>query len=283
MVLAVYRERDALFSLLHVEKISRYSDSEFDVVAHSVYDAMQRGIIQRNEIGAAICPPTTALYSMVASDEYIRRKCTIFAQEKGYYGDFYRKVLVLRPTVVASQERFESLFRMFISWHASFVPDTFDAPITLPGEIEPPRAYRLRQGHQTALDLFFNTVKTLGDEQIGPALFAHSPGMVVAASQGWDSDVEKKEGGLSPHSGNGVIMYDPFTERYYFYFHMYDVAVKTGQIIYAGTYLGRGGNTGINARKPNKGEHVHVEVYDIQRKEFLSVYEIKELIYDPYY
>lgn len=283
MAIEVYREHEEIVDALRYERVAAYNDTEFNELMRVVYLSLQRGVLRKYELGQALCPPTTVLYAMVASDEYIRQKCTVFAQEKGYYGDFYRKVLIERPIVSVARSRYELMYQTYYAWFTNAEDRVSVAPIAAPGTFEAPRAYRLRQGHQTALDLFFMSVTKEANEEIGPSLFSHTSGIVIAAANGWDENVYDIQGGLSPHSGNGVVVYDPFAERYYFYFHLHDIVVYPGQIIRAGALIGHGGNTGINARKPNKGEHVHVEIYDCRKNEFFNVYEIKEILYDRYY
>ncbi len=283
VVINVMRERDVLFSDLEYSYMVKLSDSEYEHQMLTTYEAIQRGIVVRQEVGAQICPPAVFIYAMLASEEFIRQKCTIFAQEKGSYGDFYRKLLVLRSDAFQNRKRYHALFSMYYAWSADTIPHYYSTRIVDEGMFFRPLTYRLREGHQTALDLFFTETKILGDEQIGPSIYSYTPGIIVAAAREWTSDVTTNAGGLSPHSGNGVIVFDPFSERYYFYFHMYNVVVVPGQIVRSGTLLGQGGNTGINARKPNKGEHLHLEIFDCKRDDFLTVYQIKEIIYDSYF
>ena len=86
-------------------------------------------------------------------------------------------------------------------------------------------------------------------------------------------------GGLSPAAGNGVVVYSPASGRYYSYFHLDEVAVQRGQVVERGAALGRGGNTGINARKKGHGGHLHLEIFDTGEDRALSAWEVRQLLF----
>ncbi len=138
----------------------------------------------------------------------------------------------------------------------------------------------LKSAHQYALDVFFTSVKRHGAVETGPTIRSMGPGIVVSAAGDWsggDQPSLYRAGGLSPKSGNGVVVYDPAARRYYVYFHMCDVSVRAGQVVTAGQSLGRGGNTGVNARKKGHGGHVHIEIHDADGGAWTS-YAIRDLI-----
>lgn len=148
--------------------------------------------------------------------------------------------------------------------------------ITLPGKFSLPRLSDLDYSHTYALDIFFHDVQYLpGDIQRGPVIHSLSDGIVIAAETGWIGFPRKSEGlsflagGISPKSGNGIIIYSPAEQKYYSYFHLYDSFVCKGQLVHAGQPLGHGGNSGINARKQGGGEHLHLEVFDAKAGRFL--------------
>ncbi len=154
------------------------------------------------------------------------------------------------------------------------------SPVLRKSERWLPSASSLKESHQYALDVFFTSVRRRGAEETGPVIKSMSSGIVVAASDDWkggDSPANYRSGGLSPKAGNGVIVYDPVQRRYYAYFHMNGVYVHTGQSIPSGETLGRGGNTGTNARKKEHGGHVHVEIHDADGDAW-TVYAIKDYI-----
>lgn len=143
-----------------------------------------------------------------------------------------------------------------------------------------PAKSQLGSSHQYALDIFFTNVKRHGAEETGPTIRSMSRGVVVAAADDWnggDKPSLYRTGGLSPKAGNGAIIFDPEQGRYYAYFHLGDVHVRTGQIVAAGDPLGKGGNTGVNARKKDHGGHVHVEIHDIDGGAWTS-YKIRDFI-----
>ena len=143
-----------------------------------------------------------------------------------------------------------------------------------------PAKSQLGSSHQYALDIFFTSVKRHGAAETGPTIRSMSRGVVVAAAGDWnggDKPSLYRAGGLSPKAGNGAIVFDPDQGRYYAYFHLSDVYVKAGQVVSAGDALGKGGNTGVNARKKNHGGHVHVEIHDIDGGAWTS-YRIRDLI-----
>jgi hypothetical protein len=144
----------------------------------------------------------------------------------------------------------------------------------------PPRS-ELPYAHPYALDVFFCRVARNGEAERGPLIRSLYPGIVVVAAEGWSGGAgisAWKEGGLSPAAGNGVVVYDPSSRRYVSYFHLASVTVRKGELVAAGEALGRGGNSGMNARKAGHGEHVHVEIFDVARNESLSSDEILGLL-----
>ena len=143
-----------------------------------------------------------------------------------------------------------------------------------------PAKTQLDSAHQYALDIFFTSFKKHGAGQIGPTIRSMSRGVVVAASSDWnggDKPSLYRSGGLSPKAGNGAIIFDPDQNRYYAYFHLSDVHVKAGQLVSAGDAIGKGGNTGVNARKKDHGGHVHVEIHDADGGAWSS-YKIRDFI-----
>jgi murein DD-endopeptidase MepM/ murein hydrolase activator NlpD len=104
---------------------------------------------------------------------------------------------------------------------------------------------------------------------------------VVAMANDWvggEGPGKYRHGGLTPRAGNGVIVYDPNSRKYYTYLHLHDVVVVPGQIVSPGTPLGHGGNTGTNARKRGHGGHLHLEIFDAVQDDTLSCYELREII-----
>ncbi len=112
-------------------------------------------------------------------------------------------------------------------------------------------------GPHGALDIF---VPREGEEIRSPVA-----GVVVAAGDGWRGGYERRgrgfyyEGdGLSRRAGNGAILYDPASGGYFLFSHLgVGVRVRAGDVIAAGTPIGRAGHTG-NAALPGHGKHLHL-------------------------
>jgi|GEM_PF-1888925 len=139
----------------------------------------------------------------------------------------------------------------------------------------------LRKTHQHALDLFFLGEGERGSAEKGPVIRSMSAGVVVAAADDWvggEGAAKYRRGGLTPRAGNGAVIYDPEAGRYYTYFHLHDVSVRPGQWVLPGDPLGRGGNTGTNARKRGHGGHLHLEIYDAPSDRALDCYELRDLV-----
>lgn len=112
-------------------------------------------------------------------------------------------------------------------------------------------------GPHGALDIF---VASEGVEVRSPVA-----GVVVAAGDDWRGGYERRgrgfyyEGdGLSRRSGNGAILFDPASGGYVLFSHLRSgVLVHVGDVIAAGTPVGRVGHTG-NAAQPGRGKHLHL-------------------------
>lgn len=151
-----------------------------------------------------------------------------------------------------------------------------------PGNLEAPKLGELAFSHPYALDIFFTRVQRHGKTEIGPPISALEEGLVVAASGNWrggEGAAAWRGGGLSPSAGNGVVVYAPLSGRYYSYFHLSDVAVEAGDRVWRGTFLGRGGNSGANARKADHGRHLHLEIFDSRADQAFSAWEIRRLLF----
>ena len=164
----------------------------------------------------------------------------------------------------------------FVAWNGN---------VTLPGLSSLPRLNELDYSHTFALDIFLQNVEYLSwNIQRGPIIHSLSDGIVVSAESGWLGFPRKStalsyiKGGISPKSGNGVIVYSPEEHRYYLYFHLYDLFVEKGDILLRGQPIGHGGNTGINARKKGGGDHLHLEIFDSKKGRFLRNTQIITLL-----
>lgn len=112
-------------------------------------------------------------------------------------------------------------------------------------------------GIHGALDLFVAAE--------GAAVRSPVAGVVVAAGDGWRGGYERRgrgfhyEGdGLSRRAGNGLILFDPASGGYLLFSHLREgILVHAGDVIAAGTAVGRVGHTG-NAALPGHGKHLHL-------------------------
>lgn len=157
--------------------------------------------------------------------------------------------------------------------------------LTKPGLHSLPRRDQLEYSHTWALDIFLQDVQQLPDgTQKGPIIYSLSDGIVVAASSNWrgyprfNASVDYLWGGLSPKAGNGVIVYSPSERRYYLYFHLYNAFVVPGQAVRRGSALGFSGNSGINARRKGRGEHLHLEIFNAANGRFFSNEQILAML-----
>ncbi len=140
---------------------------------------------------------------------------------------------------------------------------------------------RLKHAHPYALDVFFKSFRRENGRHIGPKIRALYSGIVVAAAGDWKGGpgaASYTGGGLSPAAGNGVVVFDRASRRYYTYLHLDEVLVAAGDLVKAGDIIGRGGNTGMNARRPDHGGHVHLEIFDCERDTALRGTEIQDII-----
>lgn len=188
------------------------------------------------------------------------------AKTDNAYGRSYAAIRDALPGTRASAPALEAALEAL--WAASELAPTLErgpvSPLAKKDRWVPPEK-ALAASHRYALDVFFTSLSRKGRDETGPTVRSMTSGIVVAASGDWNGGDKPSlyvSGGLSPKAGNGVIVYDPAARRYYAYFHLSDVVVAAGQFVAAGQSLGRGGNTGVNARKPGHGGHLHVEIHD---------------------
>lgn len=198
-----------------------------------------------------------------ARDEPELREDSRFA---GAYGAEYKNILLQLPKIKTIAPIFENILTEL--WHNSEATENFNNklhPPILKTDRWIPSDKALKSSHQYALDVFFTSLIKKGKEEKGPAIYSISNGIVVSTADDWkgsDKASLYEHGGLSPKAGNGVIIYEPITKKYFAYFHLNDVIVKPGQFIPAGKLIGYGGNTGVNARKSGHGGHLHIEIHD---------------------
>ncbi len=196
------------------------------------------------------------------------------ARAGGAYGSAYSTILSELPLARTSAPGIEAVLRS--AWLSEpGVTELRTEPVSVLAVADRwlPPASTLDSAHQYALDVFFLWVKRSGAVETGPPVRSMTRGIVVAAAGDWkggDRPSLYRSGGLSPKAGNGVIVFCPDDGRYYAYFHLSSIQVSSGVFIGAGTVLGHGGNTGVNARKKGHGTHVHIEIHDRDGKAWPS-------------
>jgi hypothetical protein len=199
----------------------------------------------------------------------------------GAYGQAYQSILSTVPLARQSAQGLEAVLRsIWLSEPGVKQLEADHVSVLSPADRWLPPASTLDSAHQYALDVFFLRVKRNGVVETGPPIRSMTRGIVVAAADGWtggDRPALYRDGGLSPKAGNGAIVYCPDDGRYYTYFHLDSIQVAIGDFVGAGTVLGLGGNTGVNARKRGHGSHVHIEIHDRDGRAWPSL-AIREFI-----
>ncbi len=208
----------------------------------------------------------------------------------------YNYIAFNHEEMASLRSRYSALFTALYTMLKAAVPPlpsqwiepkvtTWRGDVTLPGLFSFPSPQDLDYSHTFALDIFLRDMDYLsGDVQRGPSIHSISDGLVVATGVDWLGYPRKSRelsfihGGISPKSGNGVIIFSPYENRYYLYFHLYDVAVEKGQIVQRGQPIGRSGNSGINARKKGGGDHLHMEIFDASKEKYYKNTDIIALL-----
>jgi murein DD-endopeptidase MepM/ murein hydrolase activator NlpD len=272
------------------EAIARMSAEEAAAAAAELVEAARLALSDPRDSLAAALPEAREILGMLALDrdiddylEYAERKDAGGA----YYRDQARVSLEMRPL----RSRYEAVFAALSSALSGAAGTPLESRLGAKGSKPPyiaspsdawlPPRNELPLSHPYALDVFFMRVERSGEAERGPIIRALYPGLVVAASADWSGGQgisTWKSGGLSPAAGNGLVIYDPSTRRYISYFHLSSLSLRRGDLVNAGAVLGRGGNSGMNARVKGHGEHVHVEIFDSARGESLTSAEILDLL-----
>lgn len=242
----------------------------------------------------AVFPDPAHLIAMLARD----RDRDDFEESAGFpgaAGDRYEHIAALVPEMRILRPMYEALFagaRDSLAGYGMLASPSqthadaakYRSGVSLPGESTPPRKRDYLRSHTYALDIFFSEGEELpfGGGEKGPLVFSPTGGIVVAAASDWKGGggIETyRSGGITPNAGNGVVVYDPDSRRFYLYFHLHSLLVGTGEAIRSGQPLGYIGDSGANARKPGHGGHLHLEIYDSAHTRFLKHSEISEMIF----
>jgi murein DD-endopeptidase MepM/ murein hydrolase activator NlpD len=269
--------------------VASMSAAEAAAAAEELVLASRRDGADPREALATALPGPSELLGMLALDRDIDDFLE-YADREDPAGNYYREEARVSHEMRPLRERYEAVYAAaYAALSGSATIVSIDAAaakgkrpyIASPSDVWLPPKKELALSHPYALDVFFYHVDRSGEAEKGPAIRALYPGLVVAASSDWSGGqgVKRyKSGGLSPASGNGVVIYDPASRRYCSYFHLSSVALRVGAVVSSGTTVGRGGNSGMNARMAEHGEHVHVEIFDAARDASLSSQEILELL-----
>jgi hypothetical protein len=192
---------------------------------------------------------------------------------KNNFGRFYTTILEAIDIVKEQAYGIEVLLTLY---YGEFVKPAKTKRYAQPvahGKYSLPTKQSLKYSHPDALDIFYTQVRNKDKNEIGPEVISISQGIVISALGDWkggDTPASYVSGGLSPRAGNGVVIFSPLEQRYYCYFHLHDVSVVKGQFVEAGQKLGRGGNSGINAKKPGHGGHLHLEIHETSSGQWSS-------------
>lgn len=287
-------ELDSLARRLEAKNLAALSEDGATQAARELVDASRIGGIDPRESLSSAFPKPRAILAMLALDRDVDDFLD-YATRDDAAGDYYRGEADLAGLMRPLRSRYEALFASAyyeLSGRSRDEPGQAAAAslssggmkrpyIASPDDVWLPPKNELKFSHPYALDVFFFHVDRSGEAERGPVVKALYPGVVVASASDWSGGqgvATWKGGGLSPAAGNGLVIYDPRTRRYCSYFHFSTVYLRTGDTVEAGQSLGRGGNSGANARKKGHGEHVHVEIFDSIRDESLSAQEILELL-----
>ena len=278
-------ELDALCRRLEPKAVASQGPSEASVAAESLVRIARLEGLDPAQLLATALPRPHEILGMLSLDRDIddfRDYATRDDAVGGYYGEEARVSLEMRPL----RARYEAAFAA--AFAASCYPTMGGAEekrrrpyVADPVEVWLPPRNELALSHPYALDIFFQRLEKSGETEKGPVIKALYPGLVVATACDWSGGqgvATYRSGGLSPAAGNGVIIYDPVSRRYCSYFHMNSVIVRAGSVVAAGASIGRGGNSGMNARTKGHGEHLHLEIFDAQRDAPLTAYQILDVL-----
>jgi murein DD-endopeptidase MepM/ murein hydrolase activator NlpD len=253
----------------------------FDLAASARREGLSQAAVFR-----AVFPRPESILSMLALDRDVD-DFNEAGEGEGAAAAHYRRAadaaLVFRPLRSNYSLLFSEAWRLESKAPAAPARTGLDlADLAPKGSFLSPIIKELAYSHPYALDIFFRTVTRRGKAEFGPPISALEEGIVVAASGNWRGGAGAsawKGGGLSPSAGNGVVIYAPSSARYYSYFHLSEVQVEVGQTLARGEVLGRGGNSGANARKSEHGRHLHLEIFDAGEDRALSAREIRDMLF----
>jgi len=213
----------------------------------------------------AVAPPPQHPDSIVIPAGDLMRLYTDCGEARWPYGTEERLVPKTTGEIdsgVVRRRALEAAWRAYFAARAgdSIQPTDTGAwhyPLAMRGKLLDNFLSPRADGPHGALDIFVSSERV---EVRSPVA-----GVVVAAGDGWRGGYERRgrgffyEGdGLSRRAGNGAILFDPASGGYFLFSHLSaGVLVRAGDVIAAGTPVGRVGHTG-NAARPGRGKHLHL-------------------------
>ncbi len=272
--------------LLSKTALAESSESEIRMLSEDFVVAAMREGKDPGKILAGLLPSPSEILAMIARDrdvdDFIEN-----SNEENAAGKYYQNVVSIVDEFQPLLPKYEALFAGAYSALALREHDvgSYDGGVTLPGLSSRPNERQYDFSHTFALDIFLRDVETnprTGLEK-GPSIHSLTDGLVVAADSSWrggETLETYRSGGITPKAGNGVIIYSPHSRKFFLYFHLHDTDVEKGWAVPRGYPLGRGGNTGTNARRPGHGEHLHLEIYDAASRKFLRNKDIARFVFD---
>lgn len=271
-----------IISKLNPIEFSNLDYPQRQILFENIKILLNQNLIYKEEVFDAILPSYQIILSILYTDTFAKSVISN-AYGDNLSSDFYKDFIYFRKIYYPIKDHFfELLTYYFNTFKDDRAYNKTNSKIMRQKDFIVPSIKELKYNHQNAIDIFFKKVNKVNGEEIGPQIYSFTSGVVVVAENGWVGGTtfeSYKGGGISPKSGNGVIIYDPIGKRFISYFHLYEVNVVKGQIIKAGEPIGLGGNTGLNARKFGHGKHLHFEIFDILKDRFLTCYELRNILF----
>jgi murein DD-endopeptidase MepM/ murein hydrolase activator NlpD len=115
--------------------------------------------------------------------------------------------------------------------------------------------FDLNTGGHPAHDIFINDSDqdNIDDVTGKPVeIVSMTGGIVVETRKNWTPEMTDIKG------GNIVYIYDAYSNGFFYYAHLNEVAVNIGDIVYPSTVLGTMGRTGKNAYPRRSPTHLHI-------------------------
>lgn len=270
----------AALERMNYPNIAQLDASEIEWNMGILKEAIEVGHLTFDEVKEKIFPPFAYASGLYFSDNFIQNVLPKRIQERKGMNDAYteslRKFVEEGEAAKQHQKKHEKVFAAYANLFGESVDFKSISNIFEKwGENNMPSKAEFESDHDDAIDVYYPMEKEVDGEHFGPEVLAYESGVVIAAENGWKGDRTKlsyKGGGLGGKTGNGVIIYNPKKNQYTYYAHFSKVDVKKGDIIQVGQKIGCGGNTGIDARKPCCGGHVHFEIHHYSEEgEFVFV------------